>query len=105
MNCADGICKNPMPYFKNFQDDMNFEECIVYLALTPILYFGLLIMLEEKVFVKLFMRIVGTKLRKEQETMDDQVKKEKLAVALEINKINSQSKIIFSIFQEMIYKN
>lgn len=85
---------------------MNFEESIVYLSVTPILYFALLIILEEKLFSKLFMKLVGTKLRKEQEIMDDQVKQEKLAVALEINKINSLSKIAFNVFQKkMIYKN
>lgn len=79
---------------------MNFEESIVYLSVTPILYFALLIVLEEKLFAKLFMKLVGTKLRKEQEIMDDQVKNEKLAVALEINKINSLSKIAFNVFQK-----
>lgn len=88
-----------MSYFKNFKDDMSFEESIVYLAITPILYFGLLIILEEKLLSKLIGKITGTKLRKEQDTMDDQVKKEKLAVMMEINKINSQSKTIFSILR------
>jgi len=95
-----------MPYFENsttddITNDITFKDCIIYLAITPILYFALLIILEEKLLPKLFMKIIGTKLRKEQDVMDDQVKKEKLAVAVEINKIN-QSKIIFSIFQEMI---
>ncbi|XP_012538072.1 phospholipid-transporting ATPase ABCA1 [Monomorium pharaonis] len=90
LDCEDGVCKNQLSYFKDFTDDMNFEESIVYLAITPILYFALLIVLEKKLFSKLFMKIVGTKLRKEQEIMDDQVKMEKLAVAMEINKINSQ---------------
>ncbi|XP_039306572.1 retinal-specific phospholipid-transporting ATPase ABCA4 [Solenopsis invicta] len=91
LDCKDGSCKNQLSYFRDFTEDMNFEESIVYLALTPILYFILLIVLEEKLFSKLFMKIVGTKLRKEQDIMDDQVKKEKLTVAMEINKINNQS--------------
>lgn len=92
MKCVDGVCKKQLPYFKDFKDDISFEESIVYLSITPILYFVILIMLEEKIFSKLFMKIIGIKLKIEQEDMDDQVKKEKLAVALEINKINSQSK-------------
>lgn len=92
MECADGVCKKQLPYFKDFKDDISFEESIVYLSITPILYFAILIMLEEKIFSKLFMKIIGIKLKIEQEDMDDQVKKEKLAVALEINKINNQSK-------------
>lgn len=79
-----------MSYFKDFSDDMSFEESILYLSITPILYFGLLIVLEEKILLKLFSKIRGTKLRKGQDMMDEQVKKEKLTVALEINKINSQ---------------
>jgi len=88
-----------MPYFKDFKDDMSFEESIVYLAITPIFYFALLIILEEKLLLKLIGKVIGTKLRKEQDIMDDQVKKEKLAVMVEINKINSQSKTIFNILR------
>lgn len=99
MDCADGVCKKQLPYFGDFKDDINFEESILYLSITPILYFAILIMIEEKVFLKLFAKI-GKKPKSELETMDDQVKKEKLAVALEINKINSQSKMytIMNIF-------
>ncbi|XP_039306683.1 retinal-specific phospholipid-transporting ATPase ABCA4 isoform X2 [Solenopsis invicta] len=91
MDCKNGTCKNQLSYFRNFIEDINFEESIVYLAITPILYFALLIVLEEKLFSKLFMKIVGTKLREKQDIMDDQVRKEKLIVAMEINKINNQS--------------
>ncbi|XP_029158875.1 LOW QUALITY PROTEIN: retinal-specific ATP-binding cassette transporter-like [Nylanderia fulva] len=93
MDCADGVCKKPLPYFKDFKDDVNFEESIVYLSVTPILYFAILMMLEKKIFSKLLTKMIGTKLKCEQEKMDDQVKKEKLAVALEINKINSQTNV------------
>ncbi|KAM0731026.1 Phospholipid-transporting ATPase ABCA3 [Formica fusca] len=90
LDCADGVCKKQLPYFKDFKDDINFEESIIYLSITPILYFAILIMIEEKIFLKLYAKI-GTKPKSELENMDDQVKKEKLAVALEINKINSQN--------------
>lgn len=93
MDCVDGVCKHSMPYFKDFKDDTNLEECITYLALTPILYFAILILMEEKYFSKLYMKMIGRKLKNGCDTMDEQVKKEKLAVALEINKINSKSKI------------
>lgn len=92
LKCADGECKNQKPYFKDFRDDMNFEECILYLSITPILYFTLLIMMEEKLFLKLFRRVINRGLKNEQEVMDEEVKKEKLAVALEINRVNSQGK-------------
>jgi hypothetical protein len=101
MDCVNGVCKNQMPYFKNFEDDISFEECIIYLILTPILYFAILIMIEEKIFAKLFMKITCTKLKSDNcDAMDDEVKKEKLAVMQEINELNSQSKIIFNIFHE-----
>ncbi|XP_011693141.1 PREDICTED: uncharacterized protein LOC105453123, partial [Wasmannia auropunctata] len=92
LNCVDGICENQLSYFNNGTIyEMSFKECIVYLALTPILYCALLIIMEEKLFSKLLLKIKGTKLRKGQDIMDDQVKKEKLAVTEEINKINNQS--------------
>ncbi|XP_011706236.1 PREDICTED: uncharacterized protein LOC105461440 [Wasmannia auropunctata] len=98
LNCVDGICENQLSYFNDFRYEMifdnEFRECIVYLALTPILYCALLIIMEEKLFSKLLMKIKGTKLRKGQDIMDDQVKREKLAVAEEFNKIYNQSKII-----------
>ncbi|XP_032690164.1 phospholipid-transporting ATPase ABCA1-like isoform X2 [Odontomachus brunneus] len=89
LDCADGICRNQMPYFKNFEDDINFEECILYLALTPILYFTILLFLEEKLFPLLVAKVTKSQLRNACNTMDDQVKEEKHVVALEINKINS----------------
>lgn len=98
MDCADGVCRNPLPYFKDFTDDMSLEESILYLSITPILYFVILIMMEEKLFSKLFTKIIGTKLKSECYTTDDEVKKEKHAVALEINKINNQSKMILQFF-------
>lgn len=82
-----------MPYFTNFENDLNFEECILYLGLTPILYFTLLLFLEEKLFPLLFMKAMKSQLRDRCDTMDDEVKKEKLVVALEINRINSKSKM------------
>ncbi|EZA61865.1 hypothetical protein DMN91_006090 [Ooceraea biroi] len=90
LDCTDGVCKNQISYFNDFKDDMNFEECIIYLILTPILYFTILIMLEEKVFAKLAMKITGKRFKSECDMMDDEVKKEKLKVAQEINEINSQ---------------
>lgn len=95
LDCADGTCRNQMPYFKNFEDDMNFEECILYLALTPIFYFTILLFLEEKLFPLLIAKATNPQLRNGCDTMDDQVKKEKHVVALEINKINNNSKIHF----------
>lgn len=82
-----------MPYFKDFKDDGNFEECILYLGLTPILYFTILIFLEEKLLPLLLMKAKKPQLRVGCETMDDLVKKEKHVVALEINKVNNKSKM------------
>lgn len=69
---------------------MTLEESVVYLSVTPILYFAILIMLEENLFSMLRRKIIGSKLPKPCDTMDEQVKKEKHAVAVEINKINSR---------------
>ncbi|EFN83263.1 ATP-binding cassette sub-family A member 3 [Harpegnathos saltator] len=93
LDCADGVCRNQIPYFKKFEDDISFEECILYLGLTPILYFTILLFLEEKLFPLLFAKVVKPQLRDKCDTMDDQVKKEKHAVAVEINKINKNANI------------
>lgn len=98
MNCSDGVCKNQKPYFKNFKDDISFEECILYLSLTPILYCTILLFLEEKLFPLLLAKAIKPQLKDASETMDDQVKKEKHVVALEINKISNKSKITFRTF-------
>ncbi|KAI4504278.1 hypothetical protein M0802_000749 [Mischocyttarus mexicanus] len=98
MDCVDGVCNKPMPYFGNFEKDFNLEESIVYLSLTPVIYFAILIMLEERIFIRLFTKLLS-KIRSSSSQMgwtasqmDEEVKKEKHAVALEISKITSQSK-------------
>ncbi|XP_014485767.1 PREDICTED: ATP-binding cassette sub-family A member 1-like [Dinoponera quadriceps] len=91
LDCSDGECRNQTPYFQNFKDDINFEECILYLGLTPILYFTILLCLEEKLFPLIFRKAVKPQLRDACDKMDDQVKKEKHVVALEINKIANKS--------------
>ncbi|XP_015178503.1 PREDICTED: ATP-binding cassette sub-family A member 1-like [Polistes dominula] len=98
MDCVDGVCNKPMPYIGNFEKAFQLEETILYLFLTPVIYFAILIMLEERIFVRLFNKLLS-KIRKSSSAMgwmtlqmDEEVKKEKHAVALEISKITSQSK-------------
>ncbi|KAF7399046.1 hypothetical protein HZH66_006943 [Vespula vulgaris] len=91
MDCVNGVCSKPMSYFENFKKDINLEENILYLSLTPVIYFAILIMLEEKIFTRLFTKIRSSSLQPS-DKMDEEVKKEKHAVALEISKITSQNK-------------
>lgn len=93
MDCVNGVCNKPMSYFENFKNDLNLKENILYLSLTPVIYFAILIMLEEKFFTKLFTKIRSSSLQPS-DKIDEEVKREKDAVTLEISKITSQSKIL-----------
>ncbi|KAK2576776.1 hypothetical protein KPH14_005420 [Odynerus spinipes] len=92
MDCVDGVCNNPLPYFGDLEDDLSLEENIIYLALTPVIYFVILILLEEKFLTRLITKIRHSSLQGGCDKMDEEVKKEKHAVALEISKINNQNK-------------
>ncbi|XP_035743056.1 phospholipid-transporting ATPase ABCA1-like [Vespa mandarinia] len=91
MDCVNGVCNKPMSYFENFKNDINLEENILYLSLTPVIYFAILIMLEEKFFTRLFTKIRSSSLQPN-DKIDEEVKREKHAVTLEISKITSQNK-------------
>ena len=90
LECADGVCKKQLPYFSNSDKDLSLVECVVYLSVTPLIYFALLIILEEGLFNKLYVRMFGQGLRNGCEIMDEQVKKEKHMVALEIRKLKDR---------------
>ncbi|XP_076173170.1 ATP-binding cassette sub-family A member 17 isoform X2 [Ptiloglossa arizonensis] len=90
MECADGVCKKQLPYFSNDNYDMNLMECVIYLSITPLIYFALLIILEEGLFDKLYIKMSGQNLRNACDMKDEQVEKEKRAVALEIRKLNNR---------------
>lgn len=62
----------------------------MYLSVTPLIYFALLIILEEGLFNKLYVRMFGQGLRNGCEIMDEQVKKEKHMAALEIRKLKDR---------------
>nr|XP_033321242.1 retinal-specific phospholipid-transporting ATPase ABCA4-like isoform X1 [Megalopta genalis] len=87
LECDDGDCKNQLSYFHTEDTDMNLTECIIYLSVTPLIYFSLLIMLEEGVFKKFYIKMFGKHLRNAVDIKDDEVEKEKRAVALEIRKL------------------
>ncbi|CAK9811271.1 Phospholipid-transporting ATPase ABCA3 [Anthophora quadrimaculata] len=89
LECADGVCKNQLSYFSNYDKDMSLVECVVYLSLTPILYFAILILLEERVPHKLYAKMINKDLKNACDIKDDQVKKEKHMVALEIGKLQN----------------
>ncbi|XP_076622006.1 phospholipid-transporting ATPase ABCA3 [Colletes latitarsis] len=91
LECADGICKKQLPYFSQNDNDMNLMECIIYLSITPLAYFTLLIILEERLFDKLYIKMFGQNLRNACDIQDEQVQAEKNAVASEIRKLNNQS--------------
>ncbi|XP_017876215.1 ABC transporter A family member 1-like [Ceratina calcarata] len=90
LNCTDGVCETYLPYFADFKSDMNLGECVVYLSITPLLYFAILIMLEEQIPKKLYAKMFKQNLRDVADIKDDQVKKEKHVVASEIRKLENR---------------
>ncbi|CAL7939782.1 unnamed protein product [Xylocopa violacea] len=90
LECMDGVCKNQLPYFSNFDGDLSLGECVLYLCLTPFIYFAILIILEERIPQKLKAKILNQNLKNACDIKDDQVKKEKHIVALEIRRLQNR---------------
>lgn len=86
LECFDGKCKKSLNYFKNFKDDMSLEESITYLCFTPIIYFGILALLEYKFISMMLAKMRNGKYEILDDSCDEQVKKEKQSVAFEIAK-------------------
>ena len=87
LQCVNGTCKNPLKYFGNFEEDVSLEACFLSLCLTPILYFGILYILEYNLMSKLIARIFGGKPIDNDQTFEEQVKKIKQIIGSEISKI------------------
>lgn len=89
MECRDGYCKNPLLHFGNFDEKSGIEGFLLYLSLTPIILVGILCLLEQWAFIKLWLR---KKIRtqhfesNDQDEDDAEVKKEESIVRKEINK-------------------
>ncbi|XP_031838095.1 ATP-binding cassette sub-family A member 17 isoform X1 [Nomia melanderi] len=92
LDCVDGDCKNQLSYFKTEDDDMSLLECVIYLSVTPLIYFVLLILFEEGFFNKLYVKLFNKHLTSTGPTdiKDEQVEKEKHAVAMEIRKLRNR---------------
>lgn len=93
LDCADGVCRNQLPYFSNDNNDMSLTECVVYLSVTPLIYFAVLIILEERLIDKLYAKMFDQKLKNACVIKDEEVEKEKYAVALEIKKLTNSSAV------------
>lgn len=98
LDCADGVCKNQLSYFSDYDFKMSLKNCIIYLSLTPLMYFAILIILEERLPYKLYAKIFSQNLRDPCNIQDDQVKKEKHAVATEIRKLQNRGIVFYEYF-------
>ncbi|KAJ8686330.1 hypothetical protein QAD02_022124 [Eretmocerus hayati] len=91
MGCTNGTCTDKVKYFGNFSEDISLEIGFLSLCLTPLLYFGILTVLESRLVQIMFSSILGENDRKIDDNYEDQVKKEKEKVAAQISTIeNSQ---------------
>lgn len=91
--CINGTCAKPPIMFTNFKEDIALETSILTLCLTPILYFGLLYILEHKLIHRLIVRIRSNKLHKSDEAFEEQVKSVKHDIAFEVSRIKSRGTI------------
>ncbi|XP_058807248.1 phospholipid-transporting ATPase ABCA1-like isoform X2 [Phymastichus coffea] len=85
MVCYNGTCGNYKSYFTNFEEDITLEESVIYLCLTPVLYFGILALLETQ-----YIENVAIRFRREmaQEVgADEQVQREKSAISRKIEEL------------------
>lgn len=82
---------------------MSLRDCIIYLSFTPLIYFAILIILEENLHYKLYARMFKQNLKNPCHIQDEQVKKEKHAVALEIRKLKNRG-IVFPFLSEKLKK-
>lgn len=95
LDCVDGVCKNQLSYFSNYDNDMSLKECIIYLSFTPLIYFTILIILEERLPHKFYAKILNQNLKNPCDIKDDQVKKEKHVVAVEIRKLLNRGIVFY----------
>ncbi|XP_014205582.1 ATP-binding cassette sub-family A member 3-like isoform X2 [Copidosoma floridanum] len=79
LECYDGRCKEYKNYFSDFEKDVNLESSIVYLTCSPLIYFGLLVILEYQMVPKLIVRM--RKAVMPETEAEEQVKKEKLSIS------------------------
>ena len=96
--CFDGVCHNSTPYFGQDEEFYNYgidlDESMIYMSLTPFMYFALLAAIEYGLLQKIFARLLNKKSIESNEEVDDQVREEKYSVGFEINKIKSDSKSV-----------
>ncbi|XP_076395704.1 phospholipid-transporting ATPase ABCA3 isoform X2 [Megachile rotundata] len=90
LECADGVCKKQLSYFSDYSSDMSLGECVVYLSVTPLIYFAVLIILEERLIDKLYAKVFDQKLKNACDIKDEEVQKEKYAVALEMRNLTNR---------------
>lgn len=89
----DGKCDNSLEYFKTRDGDdffVSLKESVFYLAFTPILYFTLLYLLENKFLELLYRRMYYKNYESAGDPLDEQVRHEKYKIATELSKFRSK---------------
>lgn len=71
---------------------MSLEESLIYMSVTPIIYFGIIAVLEYKLISLLLAKMQKGKYQLIEDPYDEQVKREKHAVAYEITKSRNRCK-------------
>lgn len=88
MGCYDGKCKNYKKFFTNFEEDITLEQSLIYLCVTPFLYFGILALLETQFVQKVRSKYMNQSLH--EINADEQVQREKSNIYQKIQSLNGR---------------
>lgn len=90
MKCTNDTCENVVPYFGDFSSDISLSMSFLALCLTPILYFGVLYILEYKVVEQFIAKRSAGIPDNTDATFEEQVKTVKREIAYEVSKLGSK---------------
>ncbi|XP_058807201.1 ATP-binding cassette sub-family A member 17-like [Phymastichus coffea] len=86
MVCNEDTCGEAVPYFLGFYEDISLNISFLALCISPVLYLGILLILEYRLLGRLFARIRGGIPDNSDDGFEEQVKKIKHEIAYEVCK-------------------
>lgn len=92
MNCWDGECENPAPYFVSNTNVTSLPDSLKWMAGSTLLYFFVIYLLEQKILVRLWLRFRPAPVTARVETTDELVEEEARAVSVELAEMAWNSK-------------
>ncbi|KAJ8686329.1 hypothetical protein QAD02_022123 [Eretmocerus hayati] len=88
LGCRGGRCTNYINFFDKTNDDISLEQSLAYLLLTPLLYFGVLVLLEKQWIQRIISKRKHIDANEPAVVQEEQVKNQKLLVAQKISALS-----------------